>query len=144
MEILIEQYKLYVDMADKISQRRNQTNRFYLTMLSGILALIGILQENDTTFSNLDKLYVFISVFAIFISIVWLININSYRKLNTAKFDVIHKMEEKLPMPLYKMEWEYLRGNQMKNKYFQLTKVESLIPIIFMLIFIAIIIAIMF
>ena len=29
---LIEQYKLYVEMADRVSARRAQTNRFYISL----------------------------------------------------------------------------------------------------------------
>ncbi|MCK4735084.1 MAG: hypothetical protein KAT65_21710, partial [Methanophagales archaeon] len=39
---LLEQYKLYVEMADRISTRRAQTNRFYISLLSGLLALLSI------------------------------------------------------------------------------------------------------
>ena len=141
--LLIDQYKTYVDMSDKISQRRNQANRFYLTMLSAILALIGILQDKDVTFSNLNRVYLLVSIFSIFISIIWLINISSYRKLNTAKFRVIHKMEESLPVSPFKKEWEYLRGEKNKNKYLQLSRVESYVPVVFIIIFSIIILSIL-
>ncbi len=39
---LLEQYKLYVDITDKISARRNQVNSFYISLLSGLLAFIYI------------------------------------------------------------------------------------------------------
>jgi hypothetical protein len=37
---LLEQYNLYVEMADRITTRRAQTNRFYISLLSGLLALL--------------------------------------------------------------------------------------------------------
>jgi len=39
-EHLIEQYKLYVEMTDRISDRRERTNRFYISLLSVLLALL--------------------------------------------------------------------------------------------------------
>lgn len=33
-DLLIEQYKLYVEMADRISARRAETNKFYISLLT--------------------------------------------------------------------------------------------------------------
>ena len=41
-EHLLEQYKLYVEMADRVGTRRAQTNRFYISLLSGLLAVLSI------------------------------------------------------------------------------------------------------
>ena len=41
---LLEQYKLYVEMADRISQRREQSNRFYAGLVSAIVALLVLVQ----------------------------------------------------------------------------------------------------
>src|SRR5256885_13938748 len=38
---LLEQYKLYLGMADKISDRRTTANTFFLTVNSGLLAALG-------------------------------------------------------------------------------------------------------
>ena len=40
---LLEQYKLYVEMADRVSQRRDQSNRFYVTIISALVALLVVL-----------------------------------------------------------------------------------------------------
>ena len=42
---LLEQYKLYVEMADRISARRGLTNSFFLTLNTGIVALVGALKK---------------------------------------------------------------------------------------------------
>jgi len=39
---ILEQYKLYVEMTDRISQRRDQSNRFYSALLTGLLAVISV------------------------------------------------------------------------------------------------------
>lgn len=39
------------------------------------------------------------------ICVMWALTINSYKKLNSAKFAIIHKMEERLPVALYADEW---------------------------------------
>ena len=40
-EHLLEQYKLYVEMADRVSQRRLTTNSYFLSINSAILAFVG-------------------------------------------------------------------------------------------------------
>jgi hypothetical protein len=40
--LLLEQYKLYVEMHDRISARRNQMNSFFISLLSGLLAFFSI------------------------------------------------------------------------------------------------------
>ena len=39
---ILEQYKLYVEMADRISNRRGLTNTFFLTINTAIFTVIGI------------------------------------------------------------------------------------------------------
>jgi hypothetical protein len=41
-EHLFEQYKLYVDLADRISQRRSSTNSFLLTVNASLVTLYGL------------------------------------------------------------------------------------------------------
>jgi hypothetical protein len=41
-EHLFEQYKMYVDSADRISQRRSSTNSFLLTVNAALVTLYGL------------------------------------------------------------------------------------------------------
>lgn len=43
-EILFEQYKLYVEMSNEISKRRHQTNSFYISLSSAIIALFSLIK----------------------------------------------------------------------------------------------------
>ncbi len=40
----LEIYKLYVEMADRISSRRHNTNSFFLTINSAVIAVLGYVQ----------------------------------------------------------------------------------------------------
>ena len=57
--------------------------------------------------------------------------VKSYQQLNTGKFDVIHEIERKLPLALYKAEWDALGRGQDSRKYKPLTDVEKWVPVIF-------------
>lgn len=122
---LLEQYKLYVEMADRVSSRRIQTNRFYISLLSGLLALLYVFAGRDTS-SLLPIVTLAIGIIGLVLCGLWVVNLRSYRQLNRGKFQIIHEMEEHLPFPCYKKEWDILS----KTGYLQLTRVENGIPVV--------------
>lgn len=128
---LLEQYKLYVEMMDKVTERRGQTNAFYISLLSALLALSSLLVNKDNAFFSGDKtIFLFaLSVLGISFCYVWYININSYKQLNKLKFKVINDVEPLLPYPFYAKEWHFLETDP-TNKYRRLSKVEKIIPLI--------------
>jgi len=128
-EHFLEQYKLYVEMADRVSERRAQTNRFYVSLLSGLLALISILRGN--VLSELQTaVFVAVAILGLLLCILWYINIRSYRQLNSGKYKIIHEMEQRLPFPCYNKEWEILGKGKSGESYLKLTRVEQYVPII--------------
>jgi len=137
-EIILEEYKLFVATAEKVSDRRQSANNFFLTLNSIVLTLSGYLSTLD-----IQSWYYTISVMGIFISYFWLKTIKSYRQLNTGKFKVIHDIEKRLPIALFNDEWTYL-GRGKTKEYIKLTVVESGIPVIFMALYILIIVFIFF
>ena len=64
------------------------------------------------------------------ISVIFYYLIKSYKQLNTGKFELIHKIEEKLPLNLYAYEWIVLGEGKNKNKYFPFSHIEKRLPII--------------
>ena len=132
-EHLVEQYKLYVEMADRISIRRTQTNRFYISLLSGLIALLSLVASKGTSIISVTNISenIVLLIFAFLglaLCFIWIVNIHSYRQLNSGKFKVIHEMEQSLPFPCYDREWEILgRGKEGKN-YLQLTRIEKYVP----------------
>ena len=130
LPILLEQYKRIVESAERITEKRQNTNNFYLAVNSFILAVASYLTALK---SNLIP--IFISAIGLLISLVWLKNIGSFKSLNSAKFKVIHELEEYLPARIYKKEDQYLQ-----KKYYKLTSVEKFVPIIFGVIYLVMIV----
>ena len=129
---MLEQYKLYVEMADRISQRRDQSNRFYSALLTGLLAVISVvarLSDWQASGALLSVVLISVGLAGLAVCAIWFTSIRSYKQLNSGKFRIIHEVEEQLPFPLYKKEWDYLRPSAGKKKYFQLTRIEQFIPI---------------
>lgn len=126
VEHLLEQYKLYVQMADNISNRRAQANTFYITVLSGFLALIPVIDQLGLAKS---AFFLFcMGVIGLTLCGVWFVTIQQYRQLNSGKFQVIHDMEKQLPFACYEIEWNYLTEGE--RKYKKLTRVEQFVPVI--------------
>jgi len=127
-EHLLRQYELFVSSSENISSKRMTSNNFYLGANTALFAIAGYL-------SILSKPSgaVILSFIGIFLSISWLSNISSYKRLNQAKFKVIHELEEHLPARPFTKEDEYL------NSYYTLTKLERYIPYLFIALYIIII-----
>lgn len=53
---------------------------------------------------------------------------------------VIHKIEKLLPLSGYVYEWEILKTGQKINKYWSLSYIEKIVPIVFLFAYIAFII----
>lgn len=113
-------------MADKISERRVNSNNFFLTLNSAIVAF-SVLFEYEKE--------VLVSIIGLFISILWIQTIGNYKKLNLYKFKIINDLEKELPSQPYNYEWHIMGKGNDKEKYRRLTDIEKLIPNIFILIY---------
>ena len=129
---LLEQYKLYVEMVDKICARRSSANTYFLSINTLLLTAVGILSRLGPSFLAFYPWWVALtSIAGILFCWTWLNTIQSYLQLSTGKFQVILAIEKKLPLAMYKAEWAYLKPNNKINRYTELTSVERWVPIIF-------------
>ncbi|MGA9832973.1 MAG: hypothetical protein WBQ71_17800 [Trebonia sp.] len=139
---ILEQYKIYVEMADRISARRSLTNTFFLTLNTAVFAGIGIALKEPTRFPS--WLLIFPLLALVTQCGAWFFLVRSYRQLNTAKYTVVGVLEEKLPAsPYWNAEWAALGEGKDVAKYWPLTHLEQWIPIIFALTYVAAYIAIL-
>ena len=129
-QTLLSQYELYVEMADKISDRRTTANNFFVVLNSALIALIG--SEMSSSSDCFKSLVCFLGIL---VSLFWWFSIINYKNLNSAKFKIIHELEAKLPANLYKYEWHILKEGKSKRKYWPLSHIESYIPWLFVIIF---------
>jgi len=108
-------------MSDRISARREGANKIFLSANSIIFAFLA-------TQGTFYKIHVFISIVGILISFVWATMIQNYKNVNSAKYAVIHEMENMLPWKVYKDEWDKLEQGKNKRIYAKLTVVEKRLP----------------
>lgn len=138
---LLEQYKIYVEMADRISARRGLTNTFFLTLNTAVFAGVGAAWAGRHSFSA--WLLAFPLIALVVQCGAWFSLVRSYRQLNSAKYTVIGVLEERLPAsPYWNGEWRALGEGQDNSKYWPMTHLEQWIPIMFAAIYMASFIAI--
>lgn len=143
IEHLLDQYKIYLSSADKISDRRQKTNEFFLGLNTALVALLGII-ATKTDQTEISFMIVLSSFAGVTICYLWYRIIASYKGLNDGKFKVIHAIESRLPLALYDTEWEMLGRGEKKDIYWPFTHIELFVPKIFIAIYIVLILSIIY
>lgn len=110
-----------VEMANGVSQRRDTMNNLFVTLNIAVIAAVSWMWDVKT---------VFLCAAGLVICVVWLLYINNFQRLNTAKFRVIYDLEERLGVTPFKDEWDILKKTK---RYLEGTKLERILPIAFAL-----------
>jgi hypothetical protein len=142
VEHLLEQYKNYVASAEKISDRRQKTNEFFLGLNTALVALLGFV-ATKMNYGKITPILVLSSIAGIIVCYLWYRIIRSYDGLNGGKFKVIHAIEARLPLALYDTEWEMLGRGENKKIYWPFTKIERWVPWIFIAIYILLVLSVL-
>jgi FtsH-binding integral membrane protein len=134
-EHLLEQYKLYLEMADRISGRRETANSFFLTVNTTLLGFVGYISTSAASAKaeNASEYLWLLGVVGIALCYLWARIIRSYRDLNSAKFKMVHLIEKRLPLRLFHAEWEAMGRGENPAKYKPVTHVEKTVPWVFIL-----------
>ena len=126
---VIEQYKLAVEMADRLSSRRATANGFFLTAQTTLIALLAI--------KDLDQAWV--AAGGLVLAATWWLLLRSYRDLSAAKWSVICAIEaDGLPLRPFSDEWDRLKTDPVtwwRGRYAELGWIERLVPAVFGVIF---------
>lgn len=119
--VVLEQYKLAVEMADRTSRRRYQANRFFVSIISALTVLNGS--------SLIGNAWQTVAVAAAIVSLcfLWRRLLATYAALNGAKFKVIHEIENELPFAMFAKEQEYYN----QPGYVSLSVTEQSVPLLF-------------
>ncbi len=127
---LLELYKLYVQMADKVSDRRLKANAFYVSLTVGILVLASRFGWLELADRAQTVGLILIALLGLLVCGVWRTTVSSFQRLNRAKFQVIHELEQQLPFGGYDLEWELLGKGGNGRRYLELTRLEKLLPMV--------------
>jgi hypothetical protein len=134
---LLEQYKLFVETSQRVTEKRQNSNNYLLTLNSSLVTLFVVFLS---TFGH-HKWNALIPFTGLIICFIWWSLVDSYKDLNTAKFAVIHELEEQLPVALFRHEWFVCGYNRKKkdkpvqDRYIPLTHLERWIPVAFAILY---------
>ena len=155
---ILELYKTTVEMADRTSARRAGANSFFLTLNTALAAVVGIASSarKPPPHGNLPAFDAFglvlTAIAGAVLALAWRALLRYYRRLNWAKFDVINKLEKRLPAQPFSDEWAILhpipppgeakpsrwtRWWRRKVNHHEATVVEQVVPLVFVAIYIA-------
>ena len=132
---IMEQYKLYVELADRISSRRNLANTFFLSVHTFLIGALGYVLAHEVDIKP-EWILAIPLVAAQALCYTWYRLVKSYRQLNTGKFKVIGEFETKLPAsPWQNAEWKALGEGKDPSLYRPLTDVENWVPVTFSILY---------
>jgi hypothetical protein len=140
IEHLLEQYKLYVESADRISDRRQKTNEFFLGLNTALVALLGFI-ATKLAGVPLKAVFICTSIAGGVLCYCWYRIVRSYKGLNSGKFAVIHAIEKRLPLSLYATEWEVLKRGEDRSVYWPFTHIELFVPWVFVVLYAVVLVA---
>lgn len=123
---LLEQYKQYVEMADRVSARRMLANSFFVGVHTTLTIAFTALLKEDMLTPNWLIAAPFIAL--MLLCYVWERVVKSYRQLNSGKYKVVLVLEKELPVAPYDAEWTALGKGKDKKLYRPLTGVEKWVP----------------
>ena len=142
---LVEIYKIHTQFVSDASNRQIAINRFYPTLMSGLLAVFfAFLQRGNEIVPAEFKGEIFIAMpltivgyLGMLLSIIWTISIRYYNRLILRKYQVLEELERKLEFRFFAQEWD-LSDEHTKNIRYR--QIEQWIPFAFALLFFVLII----
>lgn len=117
----LESYKILVTSSEKVTEQRSKVHTLFLALLTAIISLsIAFIQKQGVDKYSIILMF-FVNIIIILITVLWEKMIESYGKLNSAKFKIINSLEKKLRVNNFDKEWILLQ----KNNYLTTTSLEK-------------------
>jgi len=157
--VLLELYKTAVEMADRVSARRAGANSFFVTLNTALAAIVGIVSaaRKPPPHGNVPSFDAFglciTAAAGVVLATVWWALLRYYRRLGRAKWDVINRLERRLPASPFTDEWAELhpeetptgtdpvrrgrwRSIRLRVKHREATVVEQVVPFVFVALYV--------
>lgn len=124
----LEQYKIAIQGVDYTSKWKHIVNNYFLTIHTLFLTAIGISVTQNQTSSFVIS-HELIPAVGLFMAIVWWITSRNYNDVLTAKFSIIHCIEDFLPLAIYKTEWEIIKSSPSGPR--RTAIIDGMVPFLF-------------
>lgn len=127
-QLLIEQYKIYVEMYDRVTSRRSLANTFFLTLHAILISALGISLRNTDSLNGVGLL-LFPLLGLLVLVYAWWRLVQYYRRVAGAKEKVIGELERRLPSsPSWRAERRVMETDRPYNA---LRRMEITLPFVF-------------
>jgi Flp pilus assembly protein TadB len=158
-----DEFKLYYESTEKVTDRRLDTNRWNYSACAAILVGLAAIVKWGVVSSELRWIgvtaVVLLCMMAVLFCQLWIAQIRDFKKLNDAKFEVLNQMAPLLDFDPsnpnrvrsyqpFEREWNRLKDEGAVNKVRKLniialksSHMEQFIPRAFQLVFVAILVA---
>lgn len=139
-DVLLEQYKAFLETAENLVTRRQSVNSFYISANTALITIGGTIFTIGSEEDMLTKLAVIcaLSVPGILLNISWYRMLQSYYINNQGKLKILSMIEKKLAASLFDAEWRAMKNKYSKKKYISFTENEKLLPSVFFLFYLLI------
>ena len=141
---MLEQYKVYLETSEKLIERRQNVNNFYITVNAAMVTIGSLALSFSDSPKTKAYIMIAISVFCIVLDFSWIRILEAYGILNGSKMKIVKLIEEKLPLSLYDKEWDVMSDKLNNKRYVSFTDSEKRIPKIFLGIYTLILIICLF
>jgi uncharacterized membrane protein len=163
-DIAFEEFQLYYESTEKVTDRRIATNRWNYSICTAIAGVEGVLVSWALANPNFLVIAVVsavvLAVMAILYCSLWIAQIQDFKMLNNAKFDVLNEMaplmrfsnsanDSRCSYSPFAKEWERLKQRKAVQEMYSInivalnsSNIEYLIPVAFRILFLLIIIVV--
>ena len=131
-----ELYKLYLDTAERVSDRRAAANQWFLSVNGAVIGLYGFLGTQSDAGRMLWGWA--IPAAGILVCFAWAAILESYRKLNAAKFQVLQDIESSFEHKLFAAEQQAYKATGRRR----LARLEGFVPWSFVLLYLIFLVAV--
>lgn len=108
-DVVVEQYKIYVDLAERNTRSRLTTNQYFIALNTFAIGVVVSTLRSPDLLPRWALVVVWLS--ALLLCTIWWTTLRSFRRLAEAKFTVIDQIEQVLPIrPLVSAEWRGALG----------------------------------
>lgn len=127
---ILDQYKIYVEMADRVSARRGSTNTFFLAVNTAVFTLVNVIWAQGGQVPRVALALPLAILIAQCAAWSWILR--SYRQLASVKYRVVGALEERLPAsPYWRAEWKGLGSGRDRSLYWPMAYLEQWVPAVF-------------
>ena len=105
---LSNQYRDCINMLSQTNNRRTASARFFISLVSGLVGLLAMVQRLGTDVETQVWLTNFISLSSIFLSCVWFMIIRALRHRARVQRTLIAEMEQSLPFAFISRQGQIL------------------------------------